>query len=328
MSENNSLTIFTKAAQMLAEADTIQKAKELKDLALTASDWAKRKDMGEEAIQYARSYALRAEIRMGELLRETDRAKGTRGQLQGNPLLGGDIMIPPKHEPTLSDLGLTKRESSEAQLLASLPEEKQEAVIAGDLTRADIRREIKRTEIIDKLEDIKTKETKAIEGVYDVVVIDPPWPMQKIERDERPNQSEFDYPVMTEQQITGITLPCAEDAHVFLWTTQKFLPMAFRILETWGLKYVLCMVWHKPGGFQPYGLPQYNAEFCLYAKKGNPKFIDTKDFNVCFNAPRKEHSVKPVEFYDTIKRITAGRRIDMFARDTKDGFDSWGNEIA
>ena len=320
MSENNSLTIFTKAAQMLAEADTIQKAKELKDLALTASDWAKRKDMGEEAIQYARSYALRAEIRMGELLQETERAKPGPDKKDRLP----DVTEP----PTLAELGLTKRESSEAQLLASLPEEKQEAVIAGDLTRADIRREIKRTEIIDKLEDIKTKETKAIEGVYDVVVIDPPWPMQKIERDERPNQSEFDYPVMTEQQITGITLPCAEDAHVFLWTTQKFLPMAFRILETWGLKYVLCMVWHKPGGFQPYGLPQYNAEFCLYAKKGNPKFIDTKDFNVCFNAPRKEHSVKPVEFYDTIKRITAGRRIDMFARDTKDGFDSWGNEIA
>ena len=28
----NSLTIFTKASQMLAQADTIQKAKELKDL--------------------------------------------------------------------------------------------------------------------------------------------------------------------------------------------------------------------------------------------------------------------------------------------------------
>ena len=42
---------------MLAEADTIQKAKELKSLALTAAEWAKRKNMGAEAIEYCRSYA-------------------------------------------------------------------------------------------------------------------------------------------------------------------------------------------------------------------------------------------------------------------------------
>ena len=58
---------------MLAEADTIQKAKELKDLALTAADFARRKGMGEEAIQYARSYALEAERRMGEMLRDSER---------------------------------------------------------------------------------------------------------------------------------------------------------------------------------------------------------------------------------------------------------------
>jgi len=77
----NSLAIFTRASQMLAEADTIQKAKELKDLSLTAADWAKRKGMGEEAIKYARSYAMDAEHKMGEMLLATERARPAVGSL-------------------------------------------------------------------------------------------------------------------------------------------------------------------------------------------------------------------------------------------------------
>ncbi len=109
--KQNSLIIFTKAARMLVEADTIQKAKELKDLALTAADWAKRKGMGEEAIGYAKSYAMRAEIRMGEMLAQTERNVGAKGSI-----ITGDIRVPVKDQsPTLAELGLSKRESSEAQ---------------------------------------------------------------------------------------------------------------------------------------------------------------------------------------------------------------------
>ena len=188
------------------------------------------------------------------------------------------------------------------------------------------KREVKRAEIIAKLEDISTKEVKAFQGVFDVIVIDPPWPMQKIERDERPNQSEFDYPTLTEQELLQLNIPAAEDCHIWLWTTHKFLPMALRLVDAWGLKYVCCFVWHKPGGFQPIGLPQYNCEFALYARRGSPKFIDTKAFPTCFQAPRTSHSEKPEEFYNTIRRTTAGRRLDMFNRREISGFDRWGNE--
>lgn len=111
---SNSLALFEQGAAMLAQADTIQKAKELKDLSLTAADWAQRREMGDGAVLYARSYALEAERRMGELLAQTERAKGTLKHV-----------VPTGHRDekpqTLAELGVSKKESSRAQAMASLP---------------------------------------------------------------------------------------------------------------------------------------------------------------------------------------------------------------
>lgn len=216
--------------------------------------------------------------------------------------------------------------SAAAKLVQLANEEKMREAKRLVKDMADAKRNEKKTAIISKLDAIAASEVSVPTGLYDAIVIDPPWPMQKIERDERPNQVVFDYPTMSEQELSDLVIPAADDCHVWLWTTQKFLPMALRLLEAWELRYVCTFVWHKPGGFQPIGLPQYNCEFAIYARKGFPSFIDTKAFPTCFNAPRGSHSEKPEEFYDVIRRVTHGRRLDMFNRRTIEGFTGWGQE--
>lgn len=180
-------------------------------------------------------------------------------------------------------------------------------------------------------EETKRKPIIQTPGRYDCIVIDPPWPMEKIERDVRPNQVGFEYPTMTEDELAQFPVSemADESCHLFCWTTQKFLPAAMRlIVDRWQFKYVCTFVWHKAGGFQPTGLPQFNCEFVLYARHGTPKFVDTKGFPTCFNAPRREHSRKPDEFYDMLRLVTNGRRIDVFSREKRDGFAQYGNETS
>ena len=108
---------------------------------------------------------------------------------------------------------------------------------------------------------------------YSTIVVDPPWPMEKILLRGRPNQFGFDYSTMTINEIKALRVPeiLHDNSFVFLWTTQKFLPWAFEILSHWDCKYRFTMTWYKNGGFQPFNCPQFNAEFVLVGAKGNPK---------------------------------------------------------
>ena len=201
-----------------------------------------------------------------------------------------------------------------------------DAVMSGKRKISDVIRENKRAEMVAKLESVEVVEAKKASGLYDVIVMDPPWPIEKIERDCRPNQVKLDYPTMSLDDIKHMEIPHAKDCHIWIWCTHRFMPAVFDLMNRNELIYVCTFVWHKPGGFQPIGLPQYNCEFAVYCRFGKPKFTDTKAFNTCFSAPRGAHSEKPGEFYKTVRRVTAGRRLDMFNRRKIEGFDGWGKE--
>lgn len=165
-------------------------------------------------------------------------------------------------------------------------------------------------------------------GAYATVVIDPPWPNAKMKMQGHGGSTFEWYEKLTIPQIRDLPIPkvLADDAFVFLWTIQRFLPDAFDLFKAWGVRYRFTMTWHKSGGPSPLGLPTYNAEFVLVGDVGKPQFVETKAFAVSNDWPRQAHSQKPDGFYDLLRRVTVEPRLDVFARREIEGFKAWGNE--
>ena len=169
-------------------------------------------------------------------------------------------------------------------------------------------------------------------GRYATVVIDPPWDIGGWFGDTRkPDQTPFTmYESMPIAELAAMPVAnvLEDDALLFVWTTQQYLPKTFGLLEQWGTSYMFTMTWLKTGYLvnKPPGRPFYNAEWCIVGRKGNPTFVETSGFRSANCWPAVGHSVKPEEFYDLLRRVTPGPRLDIFGRRRIAGFDSWGNE--
>lgn len=212
---------------------------------------------------------------------------------------------------------------SDAKKLKEENPEKFEAVRSGEKTITQAKREVN----AEKMAALKAEKTELPSGKYACIVIDPPWEMKKIERNERPNQVGFEYPTMNEEELKAFPLPdfAADDCHLYLWTTHKHLPMALRLAEHWGFKYECLMTWVKNVGFTPYSWMR-STEHVLFCRKGNLQ-LERVGLRLDFQAKVREHSRKPEVFYELIKQVSSGPRIDVFSREPHEGFQSWGNEV-
>src|SRR5262249_61958297 len=115
------------------------------------------------------------------------------------------------------------------------------------------------------------------------------------------------------------------NCHLFLWVVSHFLEACFGLVRAWGFEPSRVHTWHKNTIHGLTGLPGYNSEFVLYARRGQPRFdnIAGSGFVTCFNGINKGHSQKPNEFYEMIRKVTPrSRRIDVFSRSANEGFES------
>ena len=163
---------------------------------------------------------------------------------------------------------------------------------------------------------------------YHTLVVDPPWEMQKIETDKNPSQYGFDYHTMTNQEIADFPVVphlAAEDSHLYLWATHKHLPAAFGIAEAWGFRYECLLTWRKDAGFVPFSWMR-STEFALFCRRGSLQ-LSKLGKRLDLEARRSGHSRKPDQFYDLVKEVSPEPRIDVFSRQSRCGFEAWGNEV-
>ena len=172
---------------------------------------------------------------------------------------------------------------------------------------------------------------------YNVIYADPPWEYKTYSSKGKARSAERHYPTMTLEQIKALPVAdiAADDCTLFMWTTTPLLEDSFAVLHAWGFQYkTVAFVWVKQnkksdGLFWGMGhWTRANAEFCILATKGRPKRESASVHQVIISHI-EEHSKKPNETRERIVKLVGDLpRLELFARQKADGWDSWGNEVA
>lgn len=180
---------------------------------------------------------------------------------------------------------------------------------------------------------------------------DPPWHFRARTALQTRNwtsarDAEKHYAVMGAAAIASMPVRdiAAKDAHLFLWTTGPCLRQAFDVIDAWGFRYsAIAFTWvklkrsHRADQlrFLPtaesdlhvgLGLTtRKNAEFCLLARRGNAR-REAKNVREIILSPVREHSRKPDEFYERVERYCVGPYVELFARQSRPNWTTWGEE--
>lgn len=172
---------------------------------------------------------------------------------------------------------------------------------------------------------------------FRTILADPPWQFQNRTGKMAPEHHRLSrYGTMTLDEIKQLPVQdVTEDpAHLYLWVPNALLPEGIEVLRAWGFDYKSNIVWHKirkDGGPDGRGVGFYFrnvTELVLFGVRGkNARTLQAGRTQVNFLATRKrEHSRKPDEFYDIVEACSPGPRLEMFARGTRPGWTTWGNQ--
>lgn len=175
---------------------------------------------------------------------------------------------------------------------------------------------------------------------YSIIYIDPPWTYgDKLNHGKR--GASHKYSTMSRDELKQLDVPglADENCALFMWWTPVMIREALELVDIWGftLKTAKVFTWRKlnlRNGQEFMGLGHWsrgNTEDCLLAVKGKPRRADTskaRSIRQLISEPRREHSRKPDCARKHIVTLLGDLpRIELFARETVEGWDSWGNEV-
>lgn len=168
-------------------------------------------------------------------------------------------------------------------------------------------------------------------GKYSVIYADPPWQYNNSGFEE---SAKSHYPteettkIINLEDISGkpVTELTTNDSVLFLWATNPFLMEGLEVVDSWGFKYKTNFAWIKNKGPSIGWFNKGRHELVLIGVEKDNRHPAEK-YNSWFEAEVTTHSKKPELVYEMIERMYAGPYIELFARNTREGWDSWGNEV-
>jgi N6-adenosine-specific RNA methylase IME4 len=331
---------FAKLA--LSEARTLQDVKQIADVAEAARVYAKRVVASMEAVNYAAEIKVRAERRLGEILLQTPKHTGTRGQLDGYAHIGpsdseGPIDAPPK----LSELGIDYKVSMRSQQMARIEPERFERILEEQKAEGEVRssaiivearkeeKEAAHEAFVSNLmeEGLSGNGKKQDLAPYDLILADPPWRYKGVTT--TPDRTiENHYPTCTVEEIISHRPDAAENSLLFLWATVPLLPEALQVMSGWGFTYKSNATWDKLRIGMGYWWRIQHEHLLLGVKGKVPVPDESVRVSSVYREARTKHSRKPLCVYEWIEKAFPGKnKLEMYARSPRHGWAAWGNEV-
>ena len=170
---------------------------------------------------------------------------------------------------------------------------------------------------------------------YQIIYADPPW--SYFNGGVPQGGVDEQYKTMKLQDIKNLPINDIADnpSVLMLWATFPQLPEAIEVMKSWGFQYkTLGFSWLKTNkdGTPFFGIGYYaksNCEVCLLGVKGNAHaLVKSNSISSVILHPKTRHSEKPAIVRDKIVELFGDLpRIELFARQKVEGWDSWGNEV-
>ena len=173
---------------------------------------------------------------------------------------------------------------------------------------------------------------------FHTILADPPWRFQNRTGKVAPEHLRLArYETLALDEISALPVAelAAEPAHLYLWVPNALLPEGLAVMAAWGFAYKTTLVWHKvrkDGGSDGRGVGFYfrNVTECvLFGVRGRGARTQApgrRQTNLIATRKR-EHSRKPDELYPIIEACSRGPFLELFARDSRPGWASWGQEV-
>ena len=172
---------------------------------------------------------------------------------------------------------------------------------------------------------------------FSTILADPPWQFQNRTGKVAPEHKRLNrYSTMSLEEIKKLPVASAsaDTTHLYLWVPNALLPEGMAVLMAWGFQYKSNLIWHKirkDGGPDGRGVGFYFrnvTEMVLFGVKGkNARTLAPGRSQVNFlKTQKREHSRKPDEFYNIVESCSSGPYLEMFARGSRPGWSTWGNQ--